>query len=151
MPRRKCFLKPKPVWPKKKVPLESEIIPLLPILYEILLLPVYVYWIFAWNIWIKVFKNKPRKICRRQSLTNLYVKFFKGYLSQILLGPFLNTLTHFSFLNFDEKLQKKKVCSGKFRKFLLNKSTVIKAAGVQDQWKKENYTGVSPDIQWYFL
>ena len=38
--------------------------------------------------WVKVFKNGPSKICGRQPL-----KVFKGYLPQILLGPFLNTLT----------------------------------------------------------
>ena len=34
-------------------------------------------------IWDKVFKNGPSK-------------FFKGYLPQIVLGPFLNTLFHLS-------------------------------------------------------
>ena len=51
--------------------------------------------------WDKVFKNRPSKICGSQPLKN-----FKGYTSlpkvdhttkgcvpQILLGPFLNTLT----------------------------------------------------------
>ena len=38
---------------------------------------------FGFYIWIKVSKNGPGKI-------------FKGCLSQILLGPFLNTLSHFS-------------------------------------------------------
>ena len=33
------------------------------------------------NIWVKVFKNRPSKI-------------FKGCLAQMLLGPFLNTLSH---------------------------------------------------------
>ena len=36
-------------------------------------------------IWVKIFKIEPRK---------WYFKFFKGWLPQILLGPFLNTLTH---------------------------------------------------------
>ena len=51
-------------------------------------------------IWIKVFKNGPSKVCGRQPLKNLRWKqtislqILKGYLSQILLGPFLNTLTH---------------------------------------------------------
>ena len=56
-------------------------------------------------MWIKVFKDGPSKICRRQSVKNLkwydmvypsrpyHFKFFKGYLPQILLCPFLNTLT----------------------------------------------------------
>ena len=58
--------------------------------------------------WKKVFKNGPSKICGRQPLKNLnwYVflsrsyrfKFFKGYLPQILLGPFLNTLSHETLL-----------------------------------------------------
>ena len=42
-------------------------------------------------IWDKIFKNGPSKICGRQPLKSL-----KGYgvLPQILLGPFLNTLSH---------------------------------------------------------
>ena len=56
--------------------------------------------------WDKVFKNGPSKICGRQPLKNLKgygllkqadhtypFKFFKGCLSQILLGPLLNTRT----------------------------------------------------------
>ena len=83
------------------------------------------------NIWDKVSKNGPSKICRKQSFKNLkrytgllnpfmteaenqwtgfYMisasvmkgllsrpypfKFFEGCLLQILLGPFLNTLSH---------------------------------------------------------
>ena len=50
-------------------------------------------------IWDKVFKNGPSKICGRQSLKNLkgygLLKFFKGCRPQILLGPFLNSLSHF--------------------------------------------------------
>ena len=38
--------------------------------------------------WDKVFKNGPSKICGRQPLKKL-----KGCLPQILLGPFLNTLS----------------------------------------------------------
>ena len=50
--------------------------------------------------------NEPSKICGRQLLKNLkryglprqtislHLKFFKGCLPQILLDPFLNTLTH---------------------------------------------------------
>ena len=38
--------------------------------------------------WEKVFKNAPSKICGRQPLKN-----FKGYGLQIVLGPFLNTLS----------------------------------------------------------
>ena len=49
--------------------------------------------------YIKVFKNRWSKICRRQplkkskwyGLTILLQFFFKGCLLQILLGPFLNT------------------------------------------------------------
>ena len=40
----------------------------------------------------KVFKNGPSKICGRQPLKKLK-GFFKGCLPQILLGPFLNTLS----------------------------------------------------------
>ena len=53
------------------------------------------------NIWDKVFKNGPSKVCRRQPLKNL-----KGYgllwvltHPQILLGPFLNTSSHMQFQN----------------------------------------------------
>ena len=56
----------------------------------------------------KVFKNGPSKTCGRQPLKNLkrydllkicfswpyHFKFFKGCLPQILLSPFLNTLSH---------------------------------------------------------
>ena len=58
------------------------------------------------NIWIKVFKIGPIKICGRQLLKNLnwmaclrrpYSKFIKGCLPQILLGPFLKTLTQMWF------------------------------------------------------
>ena len=52
----------------------------------------------------KVFKNRPSKICGNQPLKNLkwyglpkqtyHSRFFKGCLPQILLGPFLNTLSH---------------------------------------------------------
>ena len=41
-------------------------------------------------IWDEVFKNRPSKICGRQSLKILY----HTCLPQILLGPFLNTLPH---------------------------------------------------------
>ena len=49
------------------------------------------------NIWNRVFKNGPGKICERHPLKNSQaypVKFFKGCLPQILLRPFLYTLTH---------------------------------------------------------
>ena len=56
-------------------------------------------------IWVKVFKNGPSKTCGRQPLKirsdmvclsrSYHFKFFKGCLQQTLLGPFLNTLTHF--------------------------------------------------------
>ena len=42
-------------------------------------------------IWDKVFKNGPRNICGRQSLKHLKNM---ACLPQILLGPFLNTLSH---------------------------------------------------------
>ena len=47
--------------------------------------------IFKYN-WVKLFKNGPSKICGRQPLQNL--KFFKGCLAQILIGPFLGALTY---------------------------------------------------------
>ena len=40
--------------------------------------------------WDKLFKNGPIKICGGRPY---HVKFFKGYLPQILLSPFLNTLS----------------------------------------------------------
>ena len=55
--------------------------------------------------WDKVFKNRPSKICGSQPLKNFkgYTSLpkvdhttstiFKGCVPQILLGPFLNTLT----------------------------------------------------------
>ena len=60
---------------------------------------------FSWcfDRWDKLFKNGPSKICGRQSLKKLKgycclskpypSKFFTGCLPQILLGPFLNTLS----------------------------------------------------------
>ena len=54
----------------------------------------------ACYIWVKVFRNGASKICGRQPLKTFkwsrpyHMKFFKGCLPQILLGPFLNTLTH---------------------------------------------------------
>ena len=62
--------------------------------------------------WEKVFKNGPSKICGRQPLKHLSLpfKFFKGSLSQILLGPFLNTLSQMVLLpcNIIDKTVKKK-------------------------------------------
>ena len=52
------------------------------------------------DIWDKVLENGPSKICGKQPyrLFRQYsFKFFKGCLHQILVGPFLNTLTHISF------------------------------------------------------
>ena len=47
------------------------------------------------DMWIKVFKKGLIKICGRQPLKYLEgFKFFKGCLPQILLGPFLNNLSH---------------------------------------------------------
>ena len=48
----------------------------------------------------KVFKGGPSKICGKQPLKNLTLKNFKNlkHLPQILLGPFLNTLSHIDFL-----------------------------------------------------
>ena len=65
------------------------------------------------KIWDKVFKNGPSNICGRQPFKNLkgygllsrpyHFKFFKGCLPQILLGPFLNTLSHMTLLKTDSK------------------------------------------------
>ena len=45
--------------------------------------------------WVKVFKNGPSKICGRFVCPSRphHSRFFKVYLPQVLLGPFLNTLT----------------------------------------------------------
>ena len=52
-------------------------------------------------VWNNLFKNTPSKICGIQALKNLgllkqtvWFKSFKGYIPKILLGPFLNTLSH---------------------------------------------------------
>ena len=42
-------------------------------------------------IWDKVFKNGPSNFCVSRPYS---FKFFKGCLPKILLGPFLNTLSH---------------------------------------------------------
>ena len=44
------------------------------------------------SIWDKLFKNGPSKIYGRSPLK--FFKFFKGCLQQILLGLFLDTLSH---------------------------------------------------------
>ena len=59
-------------------------------------------------LWDKVLKNEPSQICGRQPLINLSgmgclsrpynSKFFKGCLPRILLGPFLNILSHINIL-----------------------------------------------------
>ena len=64
-------------------------------------------------IWDRVFKNGQSKICGRQALKNLKgydllkqsitLQLFKGCLPQILLGPFLNTLSHPYLLPFKIK------------------------------------------------
>ena len=59
-----------------------------------------------YDIWDKVFKNGPSKICERLPLKKLKeTKFLKGFLPQIILSPFLNTLTH--IMNFSEKRVRK--------------------------------------------
>ena len=56
--------------------------------------------------WNKVFKNGPSKTCGRQPLKNLkwyglyHFKFYKGRFRQILLGPFLNTLSQIKSRSF---------------------------------------------------
>ena len=49
----------------------------------------------------QIYKSAPSKICGKQPIKNLsgmvclyHFKIFKGCLPQILLGPFLNNLTH---------------------------------------------------------
>ena len=56
------------------------------------------------NIWDKVFKIGPNKICERQPLNDfegiktypISLEIFKSCHPQILLGPLLNTLYHIS-------------------------------------------------------
>ena len=43
------------------------------------------------NIWDKIFKNGPSKICGRQPITS---DFLKAVFHKFLLGPFLNTSPH---------------------------------------------------------
>ena len=48
-------------------------------------------------MWVKEFKNGPSKICGSDMVClgrPHHFKFFKGCHPQILVGPFLNTLTH---------------------------------------------------------
>ena len=56
------------------------------------------------NNWDKIFKNGPSEICGRQPLKYFkcdmvslsrpcHFEFFKGFLPQISLGPFLNNLS----------------------------------------------------------
>ena len=47
------------------------------------------------DTWAKVFKNGLSKVCGSRPY---HFKFFKGCLPQILLGPFLNTLTYMNLL-----------------------------------------------------
>ena len=50
--------------------------------------------VFTMMKWDKVFENGPSKICRRQPLKNLkWFKFLECCLPQVLLDPFLNTLS----------------------------------------------------------
>ena len=44
---------------------------------------------YASDIWVNVFKNGPSRLSGPY-----HFKFFKGCLPQILLGAFLNALTH---------------------------------------------------------
>ena len=46
------------------------------------------------DMWVKVFKKGQIKICGRQPLKYLEGFKFQGCLPQILLGPFLNNLSH---------------------------------------------------------
>ena len=48
------------------------------------------------EIWVKLFKNGPSKICLGRPY---HFNFFKGCLPQILLGLFLNTVTHILMKN----------------------------------------------------
>ena len=60
-------------------------------------------------IWVKVFKNGQSENCGRQPLKNfkgydplrqtIIIQIFKGCLPQILLGPFLNTLTYLMLIS----------------------------------------------------
>ena len=84
--------------------------------------------------WVKVFKNGPSKICERQPL-----KKFKGCLTQIIIGPFLNTLNHIRwFLNIHNMQWLNPVFSGSKRSCITLHLVSIK---VRLQWEKKG-TGV---------
>ena len=64
------------------------------------------YWLLkSYLTWDEVFKNGPSEVCGGQPLIILddmvclgrpyHFKIFKGFLPQILLGRFLNTVSHF--------------------------------------------------------
>ena len=59
--------------------------------------------------WIKVFKNGPSKICGRQSKQTISLQFFKGCVPQILLAPFLNTLTQLLIFFREYTIQDQKI------------------------------------------
>ena len=80
------------------------------------------------NIWVKVFKNGPKylwKTAFKKFQTNqiclgrpYHFKISKGCLPQILLGPFLNTLTNL-FVNFLLNNKADTNATGKTRTFIL--------------------------------
>ena len=78
------------------------------------------------QIWDKVFKNKPSK------------KFFKGCLPQILLGPFLNTLSHIA-VNDSEMLPSE------------NKSVLLytsrESCTMIKSWRKDLQRMLTPNIK----
>ena len=63
-----------------------------------------------YDIWAKIFKNGPSKICGRQPSKilkwygllrhTISLQIFKSCLPQILLGPFFNTSPHFILVCF---------------------------------------------------
>ena len=60
----------------------------------------YVFIFNVTNIWIKVFKNAPSKICGRQPLKNFKWYGLLSCIPQILLGPFLNTFNHMKLKSY---------------------------------------------------
>ena len=60
----------------------------------------YVFIFNVTNIWIKVFKNGPSKICGRQPLKNFKWYGLLSCIPQILLGPFLNTFNHMKLRSY---------------------------------------------------
>ena len=101
------------------------------------------------NKWVKVFKNGPSKICGRQLLKSLrwyglpkHFKIFKGYPSQILLGPFLNTFSHMPLLTI--------IISPVLKKYYNYKSSVEEALWNSSSLSNWKWIKCSSYLKLYF-